>query len=75
MFLVPTKLKDPGPRRAVYRIIRDLPPEDVEKVASYAAFLAQQRRLEDEEDLHVARERRSQDSLPLRKVLQEMGIA
>ncbi|HOU32534.1 MAG TPA: hypothetical protein PK393_06150 [Synergistaceae bacterium] len=72
---MPTKLKDPGPRRAVYRIIRDLPPEDVEKVASYAAFLAQQRRLEDEEDLHVARERRSQDSLPLRKVLQEMGIA
>ena len=72
---MPTKLKDPGHRRAVYRIIRDLPPEDVEKVASYAAFLAQQRRLEDEEDLHVARERRSQDSLPLRKILQEMGLA
>jgi hypothetical protein len=43
--------QDRRTRRNMYRLIRNLPPEDVEKVASYAAFLAYQRSLEDAEAL------------------------
>ena len=35
--------RDRRTRRDMYRLIRNLPPEDVEKVASYAAFLTYQR--------------------------------
>ena len=58
----------------MYRLIRNLPPEDVEKVASYAAFLNYQRNLEDAEDLRVAQERRNEPSVPLRDILKEMSL-
>lgn len=66
--------RDRRTRRDMYRLIRNLPPEDVEKVASYAAFLNYQRNLEDAEDLRVAQERRNEPSVPLRDILKEMSL-
>ena len=66
--------RDRRTRRDMYRLIRNLSPEDVEKVASYAAFLAYQRSLEDTEDLRVAQERRNEPTFPLRDVLKEMNL-
>ena len=66
--------RDRRTRRDMYRLIRNLPPEDVEKVASYAAFLTYQRNLEDAEDLRVAQERRNEPSVPLRDLLKEMSL-
>ena len=66
--------RDRRTRRDMYRLIRNLPPEDVEKVASYAAFLNYQRNLEDAEDLWVTQERRNEPSVPLRDILKEMSL-
>ncbi len=61
-------------RKELYRIIRRLPREDVEKVASYAAFLRSIQDKEDREDLRIIKERADEPSIPWTLVKKELEL-
>ncbi len=61
-------------RKAVYRLIRGLPGEDVEKVASYAACLRSLQDKEDMDDLRIIEERADEPTIPWETVKKELGL-
>ncbi len=61
-------------RKKIYRLLRHLPREDVEKVKNYAAFLWSLQDKEDQEDLRAIKERSGEPTVPWEVVKQELGL-
>lgn len=61
-------------RKTLYRLVRKLPGEDVEKVSSYAAFLCSIQEREDAEDLRVIEERKNEPTVPWEMVKKDLGF-
>lgn len=61
-------------RRKLYRLVSGLPVEDIEKVASYAAFLRYIQDREDAEDLRIIEERADEPTVPWEAVKRELNL-
>ena len=61
-------------RRKLYRLVSDLPVEDVEKVASYAAFLRHIQDREDAEDFRIIEGRADEPTVPWEAVKRELDL-
>ena len=61
-------------RKKLYRLVSGLPVEDIEKVASYAAFLRYIQDREDAEDLRIIEARADESTVPWEAVKRELSL-